>query len=336
MCSSIFATALASISGPCVTPALQAVADLERLDLRDQLVGEGLQHAALHVEAVRADAGLAGVAVLADHRAFDGRVDVGIVEHDERRVAAEFERELLDRVGALPHQRAADFGRAGEGELAHDRASASSRRRSCEAEPVSTASRPLGTPARSASSANASAENGVCVAGFTTIEQPAASAGPALRVSIAVGKFHGVIAAVVPTGCFSARMRLSFDGGGNRVAVDAARLVGEPLDERRGVGDLALGFGQRLALLAGHDQRQVVGVGEHQVVELAQDRGALLRGHVAPAASAPCRRLRWRARSRRCRTSARCRAARRWRGWSRPRSRRCRHRSTGRPRRPAA
>ena len=29
---------------------------------------------------------------------------------------------------------------------------------------------------------------------------------------------------------------------------------GEPLDERGGVGDLALGFGQRLALLGGHQQ----------------------------------------------------------------------------------
>jgi len=33
-------------------------------------------------------------------------------------------------------------------------------------------------------------------------------------VSIAVGKFHGVIAAVVPTGCLIARMRLSFEVAG--------------------------------------------------------------------------------------------------------------------------
>ena len=47
------------------------------------------------------------------------------------------------------------------------------------------------------------------MAGLTTIEQPAASAGPALRVSMAVGKFHGVMAAVVPMGCLMARMRRS-------------------------------------------------------------------------------------------------------------------------------
>src|SRR5207244_10344077 len=62
------------------------------------------------------------------------------------------------------------------------------------AEPVTQEKTPFGTPARSASSASASAEKGVCVAGFNTIVQPEASAGPILRVIIAAGKFHGVIA----------------------------------------------------------------------------------------------------------------------------------------------
>jgi len=66
--------------------------------------------------------------------------------------------------------------------------------------PVSTLNTPFGTPARSASTAMANAEYGVWVAGFTTIVQPAASAGPALRVIIAAGKFHGVMATVTPIG----------------------------------------------------------------------------------------------------------------------------------------
>jgi hypothetical protein len=53
--------------------------------------------------------------------------------------------------------------------------------------PVTTLNTPAGTPARSASTASASAENGVASAGFTTIGQPAASAGPTLRVIIAAG-----------------------------------------------------------------------------------------------------------------------------------------------------
>src|SRR5438874_7611756 len=75
--------------------------------------------------------------------------------------------------------------------------------------PVTHERTPFGTPARSASSHSASAENGVAVAGFRTIVQPAAKAGPALRVIIAAGKFHGVIAAQTPIGSLVTMMRLS-------------------------------------------------------------------------------------------------------------------------------
>src|SRR5581483_2546664 len=59
------------------------------------------------------------------------------------------------------------------------------------ASPTTTLSTPGGRPARSASSARARAEQGVSSAGLTTSVQPAASAGPALRAIIAIGKFHG-------------------------------------------------------------------------------------------------------------------------------------------------
>src|ERR1700730_11182366 len=75
--------------------------------------------------------------------------------------------------------------------------------------PVTQENTPFGTPARSASSHKAKAENGVAVAGFNTIVQRAAKAGPALRVIIAAGKFHGVIAAQTPIGSLVTTMRLS-------------------------------------------------------------------------------------------------------------------------------
>jgi hypothetical protein len=63
-------------------------------------------------------------------------------------------------------------------------------------------STPFGRPARSRISASASIDSGVCCAGLTIIVQPAATAGPILRVPIAIGKFHGVISRHGPTGCF--------------------------------------------------------------------------------------------------------------------------------------
>ena len=60
-------------------------------------------------------------------------------------------------------------------------------------EDVTTLSTPAGSPHSSSSLASASMDSGVCCAGLTTIVQPAAIAGPILRVPIAVGKFQGVM-----------------------------------------------------------------------------------------------------------------------------------------------
>jgi len=69
---------------------------------------------------------------------------------------------------------------------------------------------------------------------------------------------------------------------GNGVAVDALGFLGKPLDEGRGVGDFALGLGQRLALLQGHQATQVVLIGHDQLEPLAQLAGALLGGQRTP------------------------------------------------------
>ena len=58
---------------------------------------------------------------------------------------------------------------------------------------VTTLSTPAGSPACSRICASASIDSGVCCAGLMTIVQPAAMAGPILRVPIAIGKFQGVI-----------------------------------------------------------------------------------------------------------------------------------------------
>ena len=113
---------------------------------------------------------------------------------------------------ALGHQQLPDLGRAGEAELADERVRVISP--PIAGASVGVAGDDESTPAGSARLARrarrrASAESGVCSAGFSTIVQPAASAGAALRVTIAAGKFHGVIPAVTPTGCFSTTMRRS-------------------------------------------------------------------------------------------------------------------------------
>ncbi|CRF29100.1 Uncharacterised protein [Mycobacterium tuberculosis] len=69
-----------------------------------------------------------------------------------------------------------------------------------EAEPFTRFATPLGTPASCSALNTSMAASGVADAALRMIVQPAASAGASLRVIIAIGKFHGVIAPTTPTG----------------------------------------------------------------------------------------------------------------------------------------
>ena len=109
------------MSGPCTTPSSIARPHLHLGDAIRELGGEGIVDAVLHQDAVRADAGLAHIAELGGNRAFDRLVEIGIVENDERRIAAKFERNLLHRGRGLLHQNLAHAGRSGEGDRAHER-----------------------------------------------------------------------------------------------------------------------------------------------------------------------------------------------------------------------
>ncbi len=65
--------------------------------------------------------------------------------------------------------------------------------------PCTTLNTPGGIPASTASSAIRTAAIGVCSAGLSTTELPAASAA-ATNASTAVGPFHGVIIPITPIG----------------------------------------------------------------------------------------------------------------------------------------
>ncbi len=52
---------------------------------------------------------------------------------------------------------------------------------------------------------------------------------------------------------------------GDDLAIGAFALLGEPFDEAGGIGDLALGLGQALALFAGQQAAQGVLLAHHQI-----------------------------------------------------------------------
>ena len=54
------------------------------------------------------------MAHLGDHGALDGQVEIGVLEHDQRSIAAEFHPNLEDAIGAALEQDLADSSRTGE------------------------------------------------------------------------------------------------------------------------------------------------------------------------------------------------------------------------------
>ena len=69
---------------------------------------------------------------------------------------------------------------------------------------------------------------------------------------------------------------------GDDVAVEPLALLREPLDEGGGVRDFALGFGQGLALLGGHQDCKVLLIGKHEIEPAAHDDGSIFSGAGCP------------------------------------------------------
>ncbi len=100
---------------------LQAGPGAHRRHGGGKLGGELLGDRGLHVEAVGGDARLPAVAHLGDHGAFDGGLDVGVLEHQERGVASQFHRAIQDAGGRLRQQGGAHLGGPRERQLPYPR-----------------------------------------------------------------------------------------------------------------------------------------------------------------------------------------------------------------------
>ncbi len=263
---------------------LGAGADRHGLHLFRQPRGEGLVDAVLHQQAVGADAGLAGVAVLRGERTLHRGVEVGVVEDNEGRVAAELEGDLLEGRRALRHEQPADLGRTGEGEFAHGRVAgqlgADFRRGGGAAgDDVDDAGREAGAVGQFGQRQRGERRL------LGRLHHHRAAGGQRRRD---LARDHRRREIPRRDGGADADGLLDDDealvglGRGEGVAADALGLLGEPLEEARRVGHLAARLGERLALLGGHQQGEVLGVRQHQLVPLAQDGGALLAGEGAP------------------------------------------------------
>src|SRR6266851_1255681 len=129
--------------------------------------------------------------------------------------------------------------------------------------PNTRLSTPLGRPASWKARTSSTQVPGVSSESLMMIEQPAPSAPPILRAG---------------------------DAAGDDAAIGALPLLGIPLDDVGGDGDLDLGLGERLALLERKDAGDGVGALTEEVGGLAHDARALVGRRRAPDLEALLRR----------------------------------------------
>jgi hypothetical protein len=147
------------------------------------------------------------------------------------------------------------------------------------------------------------------------MEQPAASAGPTLRTTWLIGKFHGREGGHRDPRVLDdhlAQFRLA--ARGHQAAVHALAFVGEPLDQVGGGQRLALGFHQRLALLLRDQRSDLAGALADQRSGLAHDLARSAAGMSRQVSKALLARRPGHGRGRPCRPARRGRFPCRWRG----------------------
>ena len=100
---------------------VRTASDFHRPYARGDAVGEFSGDGRMHDEPVGGRAGLPDVSELRRDRPVHSLLEVGVIEDDERSVAAELHRYPQHTVGRLRDERSADLGRPGEGQLAQAR-----------------------------------------------------------------------------------------------------------------------------------------------------------------------------------------------------------------------
>ena len=222
----------------------------------------------------------------------DREVEVGVVHHDDRVLAAELEVDVLEVVGGRLRS-TVDAGLARAGERDHrdvgmphepvaDRAAAAVD----DVDDARRARRPRRAARRSARRAA-----GVSVAGLKTTVLPQTSAGAIFQDGIAIGKFHGVITPTTPIGIRTRHLELVAELGRRRLAEEAPALAGHVVAHVDRFLDVAAGLGLHLAHLVRHQVGELVLVLDEELREAEEDLAALRRGDEPPVLVCRLRRL---------------------------------------------
>ena len=227
----------------------------------------------------------------APQHAVEREVEIGVVEHDLRVLAAHLERQPLVHAPARLADAAARLGGAGERDDRHlrmldDRLADHARRARARAGSPPAAGRP-----RAASRPARCTVCGTSSAGLKTTALPQSSAGNVFHVGIAIGKLNGVMRPHTPIGRRMLIAHLLAQLARHRVAEQAASFGGRVVRRVDAFLHVAARLGERLAHLAGHEVGDLFLARRQQVADAAQHVTAGRRRRALPALEAASRAL---------------------------------------------
>ena len=179
------------------------IAGRQRCGALGELGDEGVGDLLVDDDALGRHADLALVDEGAEDRGVDRRVEVGVVEHDQRRLAAEFEQHRLQMLGGELGDDPADLRRAGEvdapdGRMGDQRLDDLRRVGRRVGDDVDDALGEAGVVQHLARSADASPGRLPTTAGSTVL--PQASGAAIARTPRMTGAFHGAMPSTTPAG----------------------------------------------------------------------------------------------------------------------------------------
>ena len=177
----------------------------------------------------------------APQHAGGGEVEVGVVEHDVRRLAAELERHLLHGARRELHDAPADLGRTGERDLVDERvlrqlfagAAAGA------GDEVDDAGRDVGLLRTTFTISTAVSD--VKLAGFSTDAVAGRDRGAIFQPAMRNGKFHGTMPVHTPNGSYAheaLRRRERALARGRSTSGSFSAQLGEQLERRRRARDV--------------------------------------------------------------------------------------------------
>ena len=233
---------------------------------------------------------LAGVREDRERRRLGRRVEVRVGEDDVRGLAAELERDPLDRLRGPGRDRAPDLGRAGEGDLG-DVGVLYQPPAAFRAGSGDDVEHALGEPGVEGDPLELERGQRRQLGRLEHDRVPAASAGATFHEAITSGKFHGVIRPTTPSGSRKVMSTRRRPGSCGRAAAPGPRRSS---GSTRPPSRSPRGRRRSACRRCGLERRQLLGPRLERVREPPQRRGAVGRGHVAP-----CAEGRWRRRPRR-------------------------------------